>query len=395
MKPLAIALLNVRRLFRDRSNIFFVIITPFVMIFLMGLLFGGGRQLHVGVAGGTTPLADRLATSLGSPSIQVARFGSEERLLADVERGRLHGGLVIPAGYEATLRAGGRAEVRYVSRPGDPAAADLGSRVRWAVSREAAVLKAAQFGAAEGGTAGRADAGADAGAASAFDESLRLASGNAGVDVKVVTVGRSEIPPGFGQFAFSAPPLLLLYTFLTALTASIGLVQTRRLGISRRMYASPTPARTIVAGEAAGRLAIALLQSLLIMLGSAVLFGVDWGDPLGAAAMVILFALVGGGAATLLGALVGNEGVAISVSVILGLGLGALGGTMVPLDSFEGTLRTIAHLTPHAWGYDGFAELVRHDADLPGISSQLGVLAGYAAVLFALGSWCLRRALVR
>ncbi|MEU8245353.1 hypothetical protein [Nonomuraea sp. NPDC048916] len=48
-----------------------------------------------------------------------------------------------------------------------------------------------------------------------------------------------------------------------------------------------------------------------------------------------------------------------------------------------------------AWGYDGFAELVRHGAGLPDILSQLGVLAAYAAVLLTLGIWRLRRALIR
>ena len=167
--------------------------------------------------------------------------------------------------------------------------------------------------------------------------------------MRVTTAGESLFPEGFDPFGASAPPLLLLFTFLTSLTAAIGLIETRLLGVARRMYATPVSARAIVAGEALGRLVIALTQALLIMLGSALIFGVDWGDPFAAGALVLVFSLVGSGAAMLLGAAFKTPGAAVSVAMILGLGLAALGGSMVALESFSGTMRTIAHLTPHAW----------------------------------------------
>jgi ABC-2 type transport system permease protein len=51
----------------------------------------------------------------------------------------------------------------------------------------------------------------------------------------------------------------------------------------------------------------------------------------------------------------------------------------------------VAHLTPHAWAADGFASLVRHDGTIMDVLGELGVLLAYAAVLFAAGSWVLRR----
>ncbi|SDH94289.1 ABC-2 type transport system permease protein [Sinosporangium album] len=381
MKVTAIGLLNLRRVFRDRANIFFVIITPFVMIFVMGLFFGGNQQLRLGVTGASGPLAERLATAFDSGDVRVERVGDADALRADVERGRLHSGVIIPATYDSDVQSGKQSEVRLITRPNDWGAVDLGSWVRTAVQQEAALLKAARFAAQERGDS--------------FDDALRTVATATvpGIDVQVSAGGRAAVPSGLSQFAVSAPPLLLLYTFLTAMTTAIGLVQARTSGVLRRMYASPTPARSLVAGEAAGRLIISLVQGLLIMLGSALLFGVDWGDPLGAAAILLLFSLIGGGAALLLGSM-RSEGGALSLGVVLGLGLGALGGTMVPLETFSGTLRTIAMFTPHAWGYEGFAELVRHGAGILDILPQLGVLAAFAAVLFTLGVWRLRRVLV-
>ena len=119
--------------------------------------------------------------------------------------------------------------------------------------------------------------------------------------------------------------------------------------------------------------------------------GVGGGDPIGALALVVLFALVATGAAMLAGSLFRNEQQASSAGVMLGLGLGAIGGCMVPLQLFPPTLRTIAHLTPHAWALDGFDELVGDNANVVAILPDLAVLAAMAVVLLALATWRLRR----
>ena len=78
-----------------------------------------------------------------------------------------------------------------------------------------------------------------------------------------------------------------------------------------------------------------------------------------------------------------NEGAAGGLGVGLGLVLAALGGWMMPLELFPDTMRTVAHLTPHAWAYDAFAEIQRRGGTLVDVLPQLGVLAGMAVVLLA------------
>ena len=159
------------------------------------------------------------------------------------------------------------------------------------------------------------------------------------------------------------------------------------------MLSTPTSVRTILAGQTAGRLAVALLQALLIVAGSALFFGVHWGDPAGTAAVVIAFALVGAGAGTLIGSVLSNEQQAGSIAILIGLGLAALGGSMVPLEVFPPAVRTVAHATPHAWGNDAFSTLLDHGGGLGDVLGDVGVLLAFAAVLLALGTWRLRRSL--
>jgi ABC-2 type transport system permease protein len=157
------------------------------------------------------------------------------------------------------------------------------------------------------------------------------------------------------------------------------------------MLATPTRTGTVVLGEGLGRFAIALAQGLIIIAATALVFSVDWGDPFAAAVLLVVFCLVGAGAGMLLGATLTNDQQAVAVSLLLGLGLAALGGSMVPLEIFPDTVRTVAHVTPHAWANDAFAELIRRDGGLGDIMLELGVLAAYAAVLLGLASWRLRR----
>lgn len=159
------------------------------------------------------------------------------------------------------------------------------------------------------------------------------------------------------------------------------------------MLATPTSIGSIVVGEGLGRLAVAATQALFIMLGSALIFGVNWGDPLGATALVTAFALVSAGAGLLLGAAARTPEQSLGVGLLAGLGLAALGGTMLPLELFSPTMRTIAHLTPHAWAAEGFAILVRHGGDFTDVLPQVGVLLAIAFAVLTVAAWRLRRTL--
>jgi ABC-2 type transport system permease protein len=136
-----------------------------------------------------------------------------------------------------------------------------------------------------------------------------------------------------------------------------------------------------------------LLQAVIIVLGCVLFFGVNWGDPLAATAVIVSFALVATGAAVLLGSVFSSEQQAGPVAILLGLGLAALGGSMAPLEVFPPTARAIAHITPHAWANEAFSKLVKHGGDLVSVLPQIAVLLGFAAVTLTLAVWQLRRAL--
>jgi ABC-2 type transport system permease protein len=385
MKVLWIALANLRRMFRVRTNIFFVFVFPMVLILVLGATFGGSSSPRLGVVStGSGPLGAALLRQLEqTPQLHVVTVSDPAALLTQVERGNLAAGVIIPPGYDGAVRTGHDAVLRYLARP-DQSSQQLGETVRGAVARQAALVGAARFAVAQH---------AAPGFGAALTKASRISPAVPAISVTQATAGATLFSRTLGQFDEGAWTELLLFLFLTAMTGAVALIETRRLGLSRRMLATPTSPGTVIAGETAGRVLIACLQATVIIFGSALLFGVDWGQPAGVAAVVILFALVAAGAGTFVGTLFRNEQQAIGVSLLLGLGLGALGGCMVPLEVFSPVMRRVAHITPQAWGNDAFARLVGDGASIAGILPQLGALAAYAAVLLALAAWRLRRVL--
>ena len=136
-----------------------------------------------------------------------------------------------------------------------------------------------------------------------------------------------------------------------------------------------------------------MLQGVFILVAAGAGFGVYWGDWWAAILIVIAFALTGTGAGMLLGSTFSNENQAGGIAVFAALMLAALGGSMVPLEIFPDTMVRIAHLTPHAWGNDAFATLVRHGGGVADVASELLVLTAYGFALIAVASVVFRRRL--
>lgn len=378
------------RLFRDRANIFWILLFPLLLVLLIGASFGGQVETRVGVVVEAPDSASRrLVTAIDErEEVETLSVSDSETLRDQVARGTLSAGLVIPAGLGEALAAAEPIQLGYVGRQ-DSTALALRAVVEGAVSDQATIADAA---AAAAEATGRS-------VADTTPVAQRLAE-----DGAKIRVSASEVTPegglarefaGLGQFDLGASTQLFLFTFLTGLGGGVALIQTRRYGVARRMLSTPTPTGVVLAGEAGGRIAVAVFQAAYIVVATWLLFRVDWGQPLPTAVVVLLFCLVAGGAGMLTGATLRNESQAGGVAVGIGLVMAALGGSMVPVEVFPATLRSIALVTPHAWANRAMAEIVRRDGGLPDILPEVGVLAAYAAVLLVLATILLRRTLTR
>jgi ABC-2 type transport system permease protein len=377
-----------RQLLRDRIALFFVVLLPVVIILVIGVTVAdaGSNRLPVGVLDqGAGPLGAELRADLAtSPALEPRTYDDLDGLRKAARRGAVAAGVVLPSGYDQGLRAGRDAEVTFVVDQTRSVPAEVRSAVAAVVARQAAVVQAATFAAEASGVP--------------FDAALARARTLSGeqpqVRVEATTIGArpDALPSGFN---YTAPSNLVLFVFITSLAGAAALIEERRLGVIRRMLATPTPVPTILAGEALGRFVLALFQGLVIFTVGWLVFGVDWGDPPAALLLVVVFSLVGTGAGMLVGTVFRTADQATSIGPPLGIALGMLGGCMWPLAIVPEPMRVVGHLFPHAWAMDAFIDLIAKDAGLSGIAANLVVLLGFAAVLLTVATWRLRRALVR
>jgi ABC-2 type transport system permease protein len=387
MKVLAMVGSTIRRLVRDRLALFFIVLLPVVIILIIGITFGdaGSNRLPVGIVEEDAgPLGRELRAELeASSALDPRAYDDQDALRKAVRRGVVAAGVVLPAGYDQALRAGREAQVSFVVDQTRPAPAPVRSAVAAAVARQVAAVRVAQLTAETAGVPFH----------TALARARALAAGQEQVTVEAATIGGREdaLPTGFD---YTAPANLVLFVFITSLAGAAGLIEARRLGVTRRMLATPTTVTTILVGEALGRFAVALLQGLIIFGVGWLLFGVDWGDPPAALLLVVTFGLVGTGVGMLLGATLRNAEQATSIGPPVGIALGMLGGCMWPLAIVPEPMRAVGHLVPHAWAMDAFIALIAKGEGIAGIARQLAVLAAFAAALLALAIWRLRRALV-
>lgn len=374
---LAVAGASLRRMLRDRTAVFFVVILPVVIITVIGTVVQNPGGFRIGVLGGGTS-GSALATDLVEELRSVGPLhmtNDEPAARTALRRGELDAVVMVPADLDTQLLSGSEVRVPVLAGGAESTQSAVRSAIAAAVARHAERIQAAAFAARSTG--------------STIAEQLPRATAvqrvtpRIGIATENAATGSDYLPLGF---SYSAPTMLVLFVFINALAGGASIVQTRQLGIYHRARAAPIRTRSLVLGETLSYLTFALLQSVLIVTVGAVLFGVSWGAPAAAAALIGTWALVGTGAGMLSGALFKTPDQASAIGPVIGIAFAMLGGCMWPLEIVPHAVRILGHATPHAWAVDAWITLLSRDGGIADIAPQLAVLAGFAVGMLGLAS---------
>jgi ABC-2 type transport system permease protein len=324
---------NVRRAVGDTRLVFVATAFPVLFILVTGLLAGSPRE-PVGLV---HPPARLLQLVNQTEGLKAHAEASRATLDDDILRGRVVAGLVtLPA-------APGHLHVQLVTEGANTSA----------VQARTDVIALLDLMTAEGHRAKVTD----------------------------VTLAHTDIPPPISPFAYVAPADLVLFLGITVLLLSSGLVESRRIGMLRRLAAAPILGRSVMAAQTVSCLVVAAGQSAGLLLVGRVLFGVHWGDPVAVFLVLLFLSLSYAGASGILGSRARSEEQTASVAVVLGIVCGMLGGCLYPLDVVGPVVRTVGHLVPQAWAMDAFVKLIYNDVGLVAVLPEIGALAVFAAVL--------------
>ena len=158
------------------------------------------------------------------PSTKLVRYQSDGALQQAVARGDVDAGLVIPADYDARLKQGQSVTLGYFARP-NSVAQQLRPTTQSVAADESRTIAAAQVLQQEpklpfAGALARAQA---------------VAARTPRVQVALTAPDGSPYTTTSGRFEQGASTELVLFIFLTSMTGAAFVIETRRLGIARRL----------------------------------------------------------------------------------------------------------------------------------------------------------------
>jgi ABC-2 type transport system permease protein len=381
---------DIRLTVKDRSNLFWMLVMPFVFIIFFGTVMGGGSREPSDVTITLTVvdndvswLSRALIETLQGEDFDVREVSPEE--IESLEN-RIRT-LIIPEGMAAAVAAGEQVTLFLVPQPDANARATVVAEIHVfrALTRLIGSLVEMREAA---GPEGSLDLQADR-----LEEYRQLAAREPLVRVETSYAGRGRpVPTGFGQ---AVPGMMTHFIIMMVIIAgAVYLTEEKLSGVLRRLAVAPFTPRTLIAGKITGMVLLALIQAgVLIAAGSVIgrfrLLGADfyWGSsPAGLALMILSFAIAAAGITLFFGALLSTPTQAGAVGWLSGMIMGGLGGCWWPLEVVPDWLQTAGHVFPTAWMMDGLHELISFGKGLDAVIPEAGVLLAYGIVFGGLGA---------
>ncbi len=419
MKAWTIAVKDTLVRFRDRNALLFMLAAPLILSAIMGAAFGNA-------GGGSSPifnipiilvnsdqgdLGEDFATILAEIEVDTAQgrqflfaienMQSTQEARRRVESGEVRGAILIPADFSGAVLSGDNSEQVLVQVLTDPAANVSPGILRGVVSRLANGFSVASIGLqtvpdqinsysdligprmAEFGPVLQEE----------FEAAFEETGPAAPIQMETVSVGEVEEP--FNLMAYFAPSMAIFFLLFTLFEGTRSILQEEQEGTLQRLMTTPTSVAQILLGKIGGTFLTGVLQVTVLIVASALIFQLDWGDSLLGLVMMVVATVA---AATSLGAFVAafarNSSQANIVGTAITLIFAILGGNFIQTSGFPDWLNSLSKLTINRWALDGFTSLTIQRLGWNDVLLHFGVLMAIAALFFSLSQLSFRRRFV-
>ena len=376
---LLIALKDLRQRIRDRSVLVFAIVAPAGLAAVFSLVLGGVTEFHTTYAVADLdrgPLAvvlrqDVLGSLVDAGVAEIEDVPSADAARSAVLDGGAEAALVIPAGFSASITGGQATNVMILGTADTSLATQIAGAVaaRFGDQVQAIQLAVATVGSVRGAPLAPAEAASVAAAAQALPAPIEFRADEASLRQ-------------LGASTYFSASMAVLFLFFAAQYGMLSLHSERRNGTLDRILAAPVRPWQVLLGKALSGFATGLLAMTVLVIGTTLALGADWGDPVGVALVVVAAIVAALGITTLVISFTRSEDGAGSAVAAVAITLGILGGTFAPTTQAPELMNQLSLLTPHAWFLRGLGDLhgtgaVAADA-LPaaGILAAMGVITG-------------------
>lgn len=379
---------DLMQLLRDVKTFMFLLFMPVIFTFLFGYAFGGfssgdsDSRLPVGYMAQdrqwlTGSLRDLLDRS------EVIRIDENMlRSAADLEKlvqdGDLAAAIIVPDGYGRAMLKNRAARLIVIADKSTSAWTTIEAELLTLVSRLDGAVRTATI-IEQLKVEGIPFDYAFERSLSAWDEPP--------ISIQETTSLALQNNENGSALAHTAPGMMLQFAIAGLLTAAQVIVAERKTRTLQRLLTTATSRVHIVLGHYLAILLLILSQFIILILFAQFILKVDY-LRLPAATVMVAFsaALCISALGLLIGILARTEEQAIIFSLIPMFVFAGLGGAWVPLEVTGPAFQAIGHLSPVAWGMDGFENIVARGLGLHSVLLPSAALVGYAVFFFFLAA---------
>lgn len=293
--------------------------------------------------------------------------------------------LTIPAGFEASLRAGQPVDLDLQLEPTSVNGMAAQQAIEAAAAQVSRALSAADSSVAAAeqlrpfDDASQRTAYFDASLAAA--QNLLAAAPERMVAVAAVQEQREEYS---GALQGSAGQMLV-WVFIPLLGTSGMMVSERVTGTLKRLLTTPTSTSTYLLGTVVGQYGLSIVQMLLLVGFGALVLDVRWGPPAAVLGVLMAFGLSSVAMGVMLGAFDKSENQANGLSIMLGMVFGMLSGSFWPLEFFPPVMQKIVFVIPMTWAMQALTDLGTRGRDFGAILPAIGYMLASAVIFFLVG----------
>jgi ABC-2 type transport system permease protein len=369
---------------RDRSAFIIGIVVPLALAFIFNLIFsgvsGGSAVINLGVVDADHGAASQPFTQQVLPAVKsggLIALHSEDsagRARALAAAGKLDAVIVIPAGFSARVQDGRTASMQVIGNVDASVATEVARSIAEAYTAELNRVRLSVATVVAGQGSGNAGTLAAQAAATATP-----------VAVSDVSAQTKELDTK----SFFAAGMAVFFLFFTVQFGVTSLLEERSDGTLARLLAAPVSRASILGGKLLTSFALGLISMTVLVVATSLLFGADWGNPLGVAVLIVAAIASAMGIMSLIATLARNAEQAANWQSVVSVVLGLLGGTFFPVSQAPGVLSTLTFFAPQAWFLRGLGDL--RGGSLSVIWVPVLAMLGFAVVTGGVSLFRLRR----
>jgi ABC-2 type transport system permease protein len=397
---------DLRVIFRDRAALILMLLAPFALTLGMGLVTGTLGSSGGGISQVSLVVVNLDQSTLGNALVEVLKSPDLNQLLAVEENGdaiaaramldadETSAVVIIPAGFTASVvsqegqTTAVNPQIEVYKNPSRQISAGI---VQSVVERFLSEVETGRIGGqvvvAQLITNGllsqqqAAEAGMQIG--------TRLANESSNLQTLTLYTSQASVNEEPSFLMFIAPGFALLFLMYTVSLGGKTLLTERQEGTLTRLLTTPIGPSQVLVGKMTGTYMIGLSQMTILILASALLMGLRWGNPPAVVILLLTAVAAATGWGMLLAALCRNPGQVSAFGMAMTLLFGLLGGSFFG-GVLPGVVGAIGMVTPNYWGQVGFNTLAR-GGDLQDLLPIYAVLIAMAAILLVISVVIFRR----